>query len=91
MRHKQEGEREVEVILTGGVILGVFDQIEDDISQKSVTLNRGDKIILYTDGVTEAINIQDEMYEDERLKSALKTKFNLDAEKFTLNILLSAG
>jgi sigma-B regulation protein RsbU (phosphoserine phosphatase) len=53
--------------MTGGVILGVFEEIGDEISQKSVTLNKGDKIILYTDGVTEARNETKEFFTLERL------------------------
>jgi sigma-B regulation protein RsbU (phosphoserine phosphatase) len=80
VRQKQEEEHEVEVIMTGGVILGVFDQIEDDISQKSVTLNKGDKIILYTDGVTEARNEAKKFFSLERLIETVKQAPPLSAQ-----------
>jgi serine phosphatase RsbU (regulator of sigma subunit) len=86
VRDKQEGEHEVEVILTGGVILGVFEQIEDDISQKSVTLNKGDKVILYTDGVTEARNEAKEFFTLERLVETVKQAPPLSAQDLLSHI-----
>jgi serine phosphatase RsbU (regulator of sigma subunit) len=79
-RHKQDGGHEVEVIMTGGVILGIFEQIEDEISQKSVTLNKGDKIILFTDGVTEARNADNNMFTMERLVETVKQAPLLSAQ-----------
>ena len=40
----------------------MFGDIEDKIPQKSIVLNGGDKIILYTDGMTEAHNLRGEMF-----------------------------
>jgi serine phosphatase RsbU (regulator of sigma subunit) len=80
VRDGKEGEHEVEVIMTGGVILGVFYDIEEDISQKSVTLNKGDKVILYTDGVTEARNEAKEFFTLERLVDMVKHAPQLSAQ-----------
>ena len=45
--------------LTGGIALGVVPGLE--YRQESYTLAPGDTVILYTDGVTEATNIDDEL------------------------------
>ena len=37
----------------------------------SVTLERGDRVLLYTDGVTERVDARGEMYDPARLKAAL--------------------
>ena len=66
--------------MTGGVILGVFEQIDDDITQKSVTLHKGDKVILYTDGVTEARNEAKEFFTLERLVEIVKQAPLLSAQ-----------
>jgi serine phosphatase RsbU (regulator of sigma subunit) len=86
VRQKQEGEHEVEVIMTGGVILGVFEKVDDEISQKSVTLNKGDKIILYTDGVTEARNEAEEFFTLERLVETVKQAPPLSAQDLLSHI-----
>lgn len=50
--------------VTGGV-LGVHDQFEYD--ELECSLYPGDYILLYTDGVTEAMNKDEEFYEEDRL------------------------
>ena len=40
-------------------------------SEKHIKLNEGDRLVLYTDGVTEAVSRQDEFFGDERLLEAL--------------------
>jgi serine phosphatase RsbU (regulator of sigma subunit) len=52
-----------------GAVLGVM---EDAVYQsRRHILNKGDLLILYTDGVTEAINPQYQLFSDERLRSCL--------------------
>ncbi len=54
--------------LTGGIALGLAPGLDYD--HASVTLAPGDMIFLYTDGVTEAMNINGEQYEIWRLSEA---------------------
>jgi phosphoserine phosphatase RsbU/P len=49
-----------------GIALGVLDEIE--LEEKSCDLEPGDVIVLYTDGVTEATNLQDEIWGEEQLE-----------------------
>ena len=51
--------------LTGGVALGMFDGLSYDEGRAAVP-PRG-KLFLYTDGVTEAANVQEDEFGDERL------------------------
>lgn len=55
--------------LNSNIALGVFENAEFEIYE--TTLNSGDLIYTYTDGVTEATNFNDEMYGEERLKDCL--------------------
>ncbi len=55
-----------ELALTGGVALGVMPGLQ--YRQASATLNPGETLILYTDGVSEAINATDEEFGVERLQ-----------------------
>lgn len=55
----------------GGVGLGMFDFGIPYTGHKSI-LNPGDKLFLYTDGIPEAMNAQEEEYSDERMINFLK-------------------
>lgn len=52
--------------LTGGIALGLVPDLE--YQQDSVTLSPGDTVVLYTDGVTEAMNGEREEFGIERLR-----------------------
>ncbi len=62
---KADGSTEL-LPLTGGVALGVVDEFE--FMCKIATLAPGDSVVLYTDGVTEAIDSVDEEFGLERLQ-----------------------
>lgn len=49
--------------------VGVFGDISYE--DNSADLNSGDVLFVYTDGVTEAVNVSDEMYGDQRLLDSL--------------------
>ena len=78
--------------MESGLPLGIkeHDYIEYNFSMKS-----GDKIFLYSDGVPEAMNIKNEMFEDHRLLQSLQKPFSNvstlynDVKTFTGNIPLS--
>jgi sigma-B regulation protein RsbU (phosphoserine phosphatase) len=54
----------------GGLLLGKFKDAE--FNSKSIQLNPGESILIYTDGVTEAKNSNDDFFEHERLKAYLE-------------------
>ena len=62
----------VEAIRSGGFMLGMIENIEGFIEEKRLKLDPKDKILLYTDGVTEAENQAGERFGFERLKEALR-------------------
>ena len=51
----------------GGIILGVMKTLRPYISE-TVELKKDDVIIMFTDGISEAKNINDEEFSDERLE-----------------------
>ena len=55
-----------ELALTGGVALGVMPDLE--YREAQTALNPGDTLVLYTDGVSEAMNAQGEEFGVERLQ-----------------------
>jgi sigma-B regulation protein RsbU (phosphoserine phosphatase) len=54
----------------GGLILGVMHNITFETG--SLKLKKNDTVILYTDGVTETLNVNEEEYEEKRLIEFLK-------------------
>lgn len=55
--------------MTGGTILGCIEDF--GYKSKKFTLAPGEKLFLYTDGVTEAFNLANEAYGEERLENYL--------------------
>jgi sigma-B regulation protein RsbU (phosphoserine phosphatase) len=49
----------------GGTVLGILESLEFEEAQ--VALGAGDLVVLYTDGVSEAMNIHNEQFGEERL------------------------
>jgi len=50
-----------------GFPIGLEAEIGDFIAQQEIPLNPGDVVVLYTDGITEAINMNKVLYGLERL------------------------
>jgi hypothetical protein len=72
----------IERLSAGGIPLGILERAAYESG--SVTLQRGDWLVIFTDGVTEAVNMREEEYEEWRLLALLNT--NLTA---TPQLLLS--
>ena len=63
----RQASETIEVQKTGGMVLGLTTRAEDQFVEKRLELAPGDGLVLYTDGVTEAINEQREQFLLERL------------------------
>jgi sigma-B regulation protein RsbU (phosphoserine phosphatase) len=59
-----------------GFVVGVMENSKCE--KQSLTLKLGDAIFLYTDGVTEAMNTQGQMFSEARLKNRLVELKNKD-------------
>jgi phosphoserine phosphatase RsbU/P len=53
----------------GGPLLGVFGRL--DLALQTVEIRPGDRLVLYTDGITDATAPNRERYGDERLRAAV--------------------
>ena len=71
----------------GGIVLGVF--ANQAFERGEAQLQRGDRLILYTDGVTEACNSQDEEFGEERLLAVLREIRRRSAAELQKEILLA--
>jgi serine phosphatase RsbU (regulator of sigma subunit) len=54
----------------GGMVLGIFPEAE--YQSDTVTLNPGDHLVLFTDGVVEALNTSGDEFGEERLRKLLQ-------------------
>ena len=62
---------EIELLSGGGAPHGVIAR--QTFTERPISLDAGDLIIFYTDGVTEAVNPSGEMYGEERLQEKIKS------------------
>ena len=69
----------------GGVVLGVFP--DWSYHQEHVDLVPGDRLALFTDGITEISNAQGEEFGEERLMEVLKTHRDLNAEAMQQRVM----
>ncbi|MGC8870101.1 MAG: GAF domain-containing SpoIIE family protein phosphatase [Brevinematia bacterium] len=70
-----------------GIPLGIF---EDYIYEtKELKLNRGDIIVVYSDGITESVNINEEMFGEDRLIDLVRKYKNLPSKEIVRNVIES--
>ncbi len=67
--HYHSKEKMLVELTATGIMLGFDDSRR--LEQRSVKLEPGDFVLFYTDGVTEAMNDQNDQYGDERLRDLL--------------------
>ncbi len=75
--------------MTGGIILGCQEDFV--YRSKKVQLNPGDLLFLFTDGVPEAFNRQEEMYGEQRLINFLQDHNSLSIEEVVKESNLSVN
>lgn len=63
------GNGEVEPLSTEGIPVGLFE--DTDFAEASVVLSPGDRVVLFTDGISEARDESGDMYGADRLKALL--------------------
>jgi serine phosphatase RsbU (regulator of sigma subunit) len=84
---RNEG-KQTEKIRAGGVAVGLMNDPGDLAKQRTLDLRKGDVLVLYTDGITEARNPNDEMFSLDRLQESVSRHAHLpDAEKISNNII----
>lgn len=68
-----------------GPVLGATEDFE--YGQGNIILKKGDQLVLFTDGVTEAVNVEDKFYSDERLTQLFSINGKFNSKKSVENIL----
>ncbi len=69
----------------GGLMLGIIDNFQYESGK--INLEKDDSIILYTDGITEAQNPDDDEFGEDKLKEILKNNINVSGKEI-IDIIL---
>ena len=82
--------RTIEPLKTRGVCLGIdMDTgFSSCLEEKSIPVRSGDVLLLYSDGITEAMNSDHRLFDQSRLESALRESAHFPAEKIVERINL---
>lgn len=75
----------VKVPMTGGTILGCVEDF--NYQPGKIQLHPGDRLFLYTDGVTEAFDKEDKAYGEERLEAFLMQQMTTPTEQLVKNAI----
>ncbi|HPY74755.1 MAG TPA: SpoIIE family protein phosphatase [Planctomycetota bacterium] len=86
--HYKHSTGKCEAFRSGGIVLGVdFRNFSRLLNEKELKWERGDTIVLFTDGATEAHNKDSQMYTLARLKNAVEKYSHLTAQNMVKAIL----
>lgn len=78
--------RRCECVNAPGVWVGAIDDVSPHMADASTRLERGDLLVLYTDGVTEAMNAHREQFGLARLCRVVEASAHLDVSAIVDNI-----
>jgi serine phosphatase RsbU (regulator of sigma subunit) len=84
---RTDGQVEIIDTLNLGLPLGLEDEIGEFIAAESVQLAPGELLVLYTDGITEAENVEHQQFELPLLAQALTRYRHLDAKEILQHTL----
>lgn len=81
-----EGKREAQVLTPDGMVLGLrLDGIEEKFSEvleeRQLTVSRGDILVFYTDGISEAMNEASDLFGEDRLSRLVEDHAELSSEE----------
>ena len=68
-----------------GTPLGWFKNTQ--IEEKMIQLESGDRIVFYTDGITECSNPSNELFEDAKFQNTIREHSGLSAEEFSRELM----
>ncbi|MBQ8722803.1 MAG: SpoIIE family protein phosphatase, partial [Opitutales bacterium] len=85
----ERGESEIEFLDSKGLAIGISkpEVFDATITEISRSYSRGDVLVFYTDGLTEALNPAGEEFGSARLGSVLEKSHDLPADKINEAVL----
>jgi sigma-B regulation protein RsbU (phosphoserine phosphatase) len=85
---RSDGGRDVVRLDTGGPVIGLIEDCS--YTQGCVTLEPGDVLVAFTDGISEAMNLADEEWGDDRLMAAVRSNLSAPARELIDRIVRAA-
>jgi serine phosphatase RsbU (regulator of sigma subunit) len=79
-------DQSITKVITGGIPIGMAD-LGLPYDKKKYKIKRGESILMFTDGITEAMDSDEEMYEDERLEAFLLENHSNAAGEFISTLI----
>src|SRR5215204_2450337 len=74
-----DSDSEFRELTSGGLVAGAFE--DADYEQETVQMKSNDLLFLYTDGLTEALNVEGEEFGADRIMETLKSIVSLSADQ----------
>jgi phosphoserine phosphatase RsbU/P len=81
-----------QVLVPSGMVVGLridgaAEKFADLLEEEVITLSTGDVIVLYTDGITEAMNVEFDLFGDSRLSRIVEEHGHLESAELRERIL----
>jgi len=71
--HFKSSSNEINIFKSGGIALGMTEDISKIVKKQKLDFKPGDYLILYSDGITEATNIKGEQFGLDRIKQLVES------------------
>jgi serine phosphatase RsbU (regulator of sigma subunit) len=85
------GRNQTEAIPSTGTWIGIVEDIAEYLDDFTFELGPGDVLLLFTDGITEAMNRAGEMYGQERLALSLDRYAHLPVDRILERVMEDVG
>jgi serine phosphatase RsbU (regulator of sigma subunit) len=80
-------QKAIEIVPTSGTWMGITDDVGDFLDDRTVALHPLDIVLLFSDGITEAMNAAGEMFGQERLAEQLALRATLPVDQIVSGIM----
>jgi len=87
LRNNKSKKESVEMLRPTGAAIGLVEEAE--FAEKTIELQKEDLLVLYTDGITEAVNLQNQEFGRKRLETLIRQVERLPVKELIQKIRLS--
>jgi sigma-B regulation protein RsbU (phosphoserine phosphatase) len=81
-------DKTIDRLGSGGLILGIYETTQA-YEESAVELSSGDVLVLYTDGISEAMNSEGKEFSEEALETVVKKNVHLSAQEIISEVRLA--